>query len=161
MRYITSKDSETGMKFNAIADKRDQIYGAIEVILDELGIDEYRQGYWTAIGGISSLVYPKDKEVPTYLKKVVNNEYMPKLNTKKGKQLQARIDALPLVSNIELNSCIGFQNRFSTVGVKFNHPKWYIFEVDENWDVEVPIDCEEITKERYKELLREINHEQD
>jgi len=127
----------------------------------ELHVKEWRAGYWIAIGGVSSMVFEDDYEVPKYFKKgAQNGEFMPKKNMKEGKTIQKKIDSLINVSIHELNMCIGFdESMFKTIGYNSTNDEYFLFTIGEDWGIEVPIDCEEIATKEYNSLVKEAKIE--
>lgn len=154
MKFITKRDSETGKKFAEYEAKRQEAIKATHnLVFTEIGATEYRSKSSREIGGISSLIFEKDFILPDYMKKVRAGEYMPRSSVKEGKQLLEKIQALPTVRDNELNNCIGFDDFFKTIGFDPRNEQYFIFTCKEDWDIQIPPDCEEITTTRYKELV--------
>jgi len=154
MKFITKRDSETGKKFAEYEAKRQEAIKATHnFVFTEIGASEYRSKSSRETGGISSLIFGSDFIIPDYFKKIRSGEYMPRASVKEGKGLLVKIQALPTVSNCELNNCIGFDDFFNTIGFDPRNNKYFIFSVKEEWDIQIPPDCEEITTTRYKELV--------
>lgn len=157
MYFITKKTSETGKNFQKIAEKMDVIFNANKKLSEEIGFEQWRGGYWSAFGGFSSLIF-KEKPDEKVFKKVNGNEWLPKLSNKLGKEIQARLDASPKISIEELNQCIGFNGApFKTIGFARNNKEYFGFVVQEEWKVEIPQDCEEVTVSSYNKLFRKEN----
>ena len=157
MKFKTKRTSETGKKFAIIEDRLQQSLKASQKLAKELGAKDFREAYWVAGGGISSLVFPHDFTPPPYYKKVNHsselNEWMPKLNIKAGKEIMERINALPRVGIGELNKCIGFQeDMFKTIGFNMMNEEYFLFSAEEEWLDKLPADCEEITVGEYNAL---------
>ena len=87
---------------------------------------------------------------------VRNGEYMPKLNIKQGKAIQADFNKAVTVSKSELNSCIGWDEGFSeSIGFNSSNDKYFGFIIDDDWtDIIIPADCTEITATKYRELFK-------
>lgn len=154
MKFITKRDSETGKKFAEYEAKRQEaIKSTHNLVFTEIGATEYRSKSSHSTGGISSLIFDSNFIIPDYMKKVRSGEFMPKASIKEGKELLEKIQALPTVSNIELNNCIGFDDFFNTIGFDPRNEEYFIFTCKEEWEIQIPADCEEITTTRYKELV--------
>ncbi len=153
MKFITKRDSETGKKFAEYQTKASAAYNAAKDIITELDADRWRSLSRWSSGGISAIIFKPDQPIPSFFKQVKKGEYMPKVSTKEGAELQKKIDALPTVSAHELNMCVGFDCQlFKTIGFDFTHPEFFLFEANEDWDLTIRSDCEEITVTRYREL---------
>lgn len=153
MNFKTKRTSKTGLKFSKIEKKIKICFEEEKKLLDEIGVKQYRKGYWTAFGGISSLVFDKDMKIPGYMKKIRHEEYMPKKNIKEGIALDKKIKELPVVSKGELNACIGFkENMLKTIGFESSNPEYFLFSVNEDWGIKIPKDCKEITTTEYNKL---------
>ena len=157
MKYITKRDSETGKKFAEYEAKRQEAFKASRnLVFTEIGASEFREASSFSTGGISALIFGSDFEIPKHFKETKKGEYMPRVSTKEGRELQKKIEALPTVSNYDLNMCIGFKDKgFRTIGYDPRHKEYFIFSVLEKWNLKIPDDCEEITVTRYKELVPE------
>lgn len=156
MHFITKKTSETGKKFQVISEKADAVLKADKAVAKEIGFEQWRGGYWLVWGGFSSLIF-KEKPDEKVFKKVNGNEWMPRLNTKAGKEIQAKLDATPRVTIDELNQCIGFDGApFKTIGFAQNNKDYFGFIVDEKWEVKIPKDCEEVTVSKYNEIFKSV-----
>ena len=155
MYFITKKDSETGKKFQKIVDKFDICFEKQKELAEKYGFTSWRGERWVVAGGISSVVFPKGTTIDAKLWKQVKgkDEYMPRMNTKQGKAVQADFDLAVTVSKSELNACIGWDEEFSNIGFDGND-KYFGFCVSEDCGVIIPKDCEEITTTAYWELFR-------
>ena len=152
MYFITEKKSKTGKSFQTISDKKDDVFKKQKQVAKEIGFHQWRGGYWTVWGGFSCLMF-KDKPNEKVYKKQEDG-WMPKLNSKEGKEIQAKLDTCPKVEIDELNKCIGFDGApFKTIGFGWNNKKYFGFSVEQNWKVKIPKDCKEITTTEYKKLF--------
>lgn len=162
MKYITLKTSETGKKFIDCFEEMKEAAKQARELAISLGAEKWRGYPGVASGGISSLIFDTvpDKKI---WKNVYgsSNEWMPNLNTKEGKRIYSLIQNLPLVSRHKLNQCIGFDGQFTkNIGYEVGRGKYVGFIVDEEWDVQVPDDCEEVTTTRYNVLLgKEVSND--
>jgi hypothetical protein len=159
MRYITKKDSETGKKFLEVKKKMDEAQKAQRALALELGAKEWREGYFVRFGGISSLIFPDPEQVDKKVWKNVNkvkDEWMPRLTNKVGRAIHERIDNLPVVTSLDLNKCIGFNDKFKGIGVDFNNEEYISYITQPEWNAPVPEDCEEITYTRYNEMFGKV-----
>lgn len=154
MYLITKKSTETGKKFETVANKSKVVLEAQKALSKEIGFSQWRDGYWLVWGGFSALIFktPPDSKV---FKKVNGNEFMPKLNTKEGKVIQAKLDASPRITIEELNQCIGYNGSpFHTIGFAQKNKKYFGFVVGDDWGVKIPKDCEEVTVTKYNQLFK-------
>ena len=156
MHFITKKKSETGKKFQKIAEVAIASLKAEKALAKEFGFESWRGAYWHVYGGFSALIFKVNPNERIY-RKVNGNEWMPRMTTKEGKAIQAKLDSTPRVSINELNQCIGFDGApFKTIGFAQNNDNFFGFIVDEKWKVKIPKDCEEVTTSRYNELFKTV-----
>lgn len=153
MYYITKIDSLTGQKFAQIATKRKECHTAQKKIAEEIGFEKWRSSPWKCFGGISSCIFQKDPDEKIWRKVEGHQEWKPRRNTKQGKEIWKRFQALPTVDNCELNLCVGYDENWSTIGFASNNPEYFGFEGFEDWDHKVPRDCKEVTRSKYKQLF--------
>ena len=160
MYFITKKESETGKKFQKIAEKLEVCFENQKALAEKYGFTSWRGEYWVAAGGISSVIFPQGTTVDTKVwKEVRNGEYMPRLNIKQGKSIQADFDQAVTISKKELNACIGWGGDFiNCIGLDWNNDEYFCFFIEEDWtDVPIPADCTEITTSKYRELFKRKN----
>ena len=156
MYFITKKNSKTGKKFQKLSDKFNVCFESQKALAEKYGFTSWRGERWVVAGGISSVIFPKDTTVDTKVwKEVRNGEYMPKLNIKQGKAIQADFDQAITVTKAELNACIGWDEGFSkSIGFDGDNDKYFGFIIDDSWtDIIIPNDCTEITVTKYRELF--------
>ncbi len=152
MYFITKKTSATGKKFQAVDTKMDKIYDAQRVIAKEIGFNQWREGYWTSYGGFSCLIFKEKPDGEIYKRQ--EDGWMPRLNTKIGKEIQAKLDACPIMERDELNKCIGFGGApFSVIGFYRNNKTYFGFVGNESWDMKIPKDCEEVTTTKFNSIF--------
>ncbi len=154
MHFITKTNSETGKKFQVISKKAEEALKSEKALSKELGFKQWRGGYWMAFGGFSSVIFdnPPDKKL---WKSVNGNEWMPRLTSKEGKAIAAKLAATPRVGVDELNKCIGFNGApFKRIGFAQGNKQYFGFKIDENWKVKIPKDCEEVTTTKYNQLFK-------
>lgn len=155
MYYITKKESKTGLKFQELIAERDKCTEAAVILSKKYGFEEWRQGYWKAFGGISSCIFKEQPDKKIWGKGAAPGEYMPKRNSKIGKQINQEFDELPTVSLFQLNKCIGWESSgFQSIGFSFGNDEYFGFSVSEKRNLTVPEDCEEVTTSRYRELFK-------
>ena len=157
MYFITKKESETGKKFQKIAEKLEVCFENQKALAEKYGFTSWRGEYWVAAGGISSVIFPQGTTVDTKVwKEVRNGEYMPRLNIKQGKSIQYDFDQAVTISKKELNACIGWKEGFSEhIGFSKANNEYFGFIIEEDWtDVPIPSDCTEITTSKYRELFK-------
>lgn len=155
MKYKVSKGCETGKKLVAVKEKADKTLAAQKTLAEKYGFTQWAQGYWTAWGGISCVIFPEGTKIDTKLWRVADSGYYPKANSKAGKAIIADFDALPTVSKGELNKCVNYkEDMFGNIGVSFSNKDYVLFDVEEKWKVKVPGDCVEITTSEYNKLAK-------
>ena len=158
MYFITEKNSETGKKFQKIADKLDVCFENQKALAKKYAFTSWRGDRWVVAGGISSVIFPKGATIDTKVWKQIKgkDEYMPRLNIKQGKAIQADFDQAITVTKAELNACIGWDEGFSkSIGFDGDNDKYFGFIIDDSWtDIIIPNDCTEITVTKYRELFK-------
>lgn len=157
MYYITKKTSDTGKKFAEVNNKMIEAFNSRKEFCVKHDIKTFRGDLWAVEGGLSAIIFEDNITIDPKIWKNVNsskNEWMPRLNTKAGKEFQKKIDLLPTVSRSELNSCINWDGRWSHIGFQTTNSEYYGFTTNEKWDLTIPEDCEEVTSKRYKELFK-------
>jgi hypothetical protein len=155
MNFITKRTSETGKKFEAIVKRIDEAFNVQKKLAKEFGAKQWRPAYWVVAGGFSALDIDSEKVDKKIWKNVNSNEWMPRLTTKEGKEIQQRFDAMPKVTRGDLNTCIGFNDSlFRCIGFTRTNKEYFGFIVGDDWGVKIPSDCEEVTVSRYKELFK-------
>ena len=158
MYFITEKNSETGKNFQKIANKLDVCFENQKALAEKYGFTSWRGAYWVVAGGISSVMFPKGTTIDIKVwKEVKKGEYMPRLNTKQGKAIQADLEQAITISKAELNACIGWDEGFSKhIGFCKANNEYFGFTIDDDWtDIIIPNDCTEITATKYRELFKE------
>lgn len=153
MKFKTKKTSETGKKFMAVKERADSCFAAARELNAEVGAEQWR-GTYAVFGGISAFMFNNDYVAPKWMKKIGKNEYKPLGNRKEGKALQAKMDALPVVTRRQLNICIGFNDRLSTIGFDWENDEYALFHISEKWGIKIPDDCTEITTTEYNQLAK-------
>ena len=158
MYFITEKNSETGKKFQKIADKLDVCFENQKALAKKYAFTSWRGDRWVVAVGISSVIFPKGATIDTKVWKQIKgkDEYMPRLNIKQGKAIQADFDEAITVTKAELNACIGWDEGFSkSIGFDGTNDKYFGFIIDDDWtDITIPNDCTEITATKYRELFK-------
>ena len=155
MYYITEKTSKTGLKFQAISDKRKIAQDEAIAFSKKYGFTQYRSGYWQVFGGISScLNFKETPDKKIWGKGAGKGEFMPKKNSKVGKLINKELNDLTTVTIDDLNKCIGFDGApFKTIGFAENNDKYFGFAIGEDWKIEVPKDCEEVLASNYRKIF--------
>ena len=158
MYFITPKNSETGKKFQKIADKLDVSFENQKALAKKYAFTSWRGDRWVGAGGISWVIFPKGATIDTKVWKQIKgkDEYMPLLNIKQGKAIQADFDQAITVTKAELNACIGWDEGFSkSIGFDGTNDKYFGFIIDDDWtDIIIPNDCTEVTATKYRELFK-------
>ena len=157
MYFITPKNSETGKKFQKIAEKLDVCFENQKALAEKYGFTSWRGERWVVAGGISSVIFPQGTTIDTKVwKEVRDGEYMPRLNINQGKAIQADFDKALTISKAELNACISWNEGFSKhIGFCKANNEYFGFTIEDDWtDIVIPSDCTEITTSKYKELFK-------
>lgn len=146
MYFKTTKESETGKKFQALIDRAEAFKKGATELAKEFGFTWWRNGDGCFASGFSGVHFDRkpDKKIWRKVYTGVRGEYMPRGNTKIGKEIKKRMDALERVHITELNECIGFKETGKTIGFDYNSDV-FLFRLDEKWGFTPPADCQEIT----------------
>lgn len=151
--YIVKRTSVTGKKFVALEKQIAIMRKQHKALSKELGFTQYRGGYG-CFGGFSAICFDKEPNMEVW-KRVNRGEYMPRLNTKAGKEIQAKLNAPIKISHNELNKCIGFDGfPFQTIGYNANSKTYFGFIVGDDWGVKIPKDCKEVTNSQYQKTFK-------
>lgn len=154
MYYITKKDSETGKKFQALYQKMKEIRKKQKEIADKFNLSCWAEKHFQIAGQFRLVSFKEGEKIDLKNWKKYGGEfYLPKLSTKKGKEIQAEFDNIPIVSWEDLNACVGIKESRFHIGFRFNNDTYFGFTAKEEWGVEVPSDCEEITLAKWKEIF--------
>lgn len=157
MYYITTKTGTTGKKFASISKKMNECLVAQIKLSKKLGFKTWRDAYWVVSGGLSAVIFQNPEKVDKKVWKNVNDskdEWMPRLNTKEGKEIQLLMSELPVTELGALNKCIDFNDNWKAIGFDARNKKYFCFMTEEKWNLKVPKDCTEITTTKYKQLFK-------
>lgn len=155
MYYITKKDTETGKKFQILKQKLRKIRKKQKKIADKFKLFCWIDKPFQIAGQIWLVSFKEGEKIDLKnWKKYKNKYYLPKLNTKKGKEIQAEFDDIPIISWEELNACVDIKENHFHIGFNFSE-EYFGFTAKEEWEVEIPADCEEITFTQWKEIFKE------
>lgn len=153
MYYKTLKSTKTGKKFEELVVKIQETSAEQKRLCTKYGFEQYRPHGFYAWGGFSSCIFkvaPNKKDWKNVFDS--KDEWMPRLTSNVGKAIQKEFEAMPAVTRKELNSCIGFNQHFKSIGFDWCDTH-FGFSVKEDWGVKVPSDCEEITKTEFNKLF--------
>ena len=113
MKFKVLKNTEL---YNNIYNILNEKVAAINASMDlckKLGGITFRPSGWSIGGGISSICFPVEQDLKIWKKTGYGPlEYMPRLNSKLGKEISAQIAALPEVRYTELNGLFGPKSPF-------------------------------------------------
>jgi hypothetical protein len=157
MKYITKKSSATGKKLAEVEMKMNECFDVQIAMAKKYGFKKWRRGFWCVSGRFSAVIFAPNTEVDTKVWKNVNgskNEWMPKCNTKKGKEIQKDFDTMPCVKPSELNNCVGYNETFGNIGFNRGNDKFYGITAEDLWEIKAPADCKEITTTEYNNLFQ-------
>jgi len=152
MYFKTIKTGNTGLKFKSVLKEMKMVWQSQREIAEEIGFHEWRSAYMVVDGGISSVIFKEKPDTKTW-KEVYPDEWMPRLSTKAGKEIQAKFDKLPVVTFEALNSCVGFKATFKHIGFYHHNEKYFGIKIKDEWHFNPPYDCEEITYSEFKKLF--------
>lgn len=154
MKFKTLKTSETGKRLAALIEKKEDVEAQAQALAKEYDATRWNIGAGAVWGGISALILTDEPDTKLWRRKHAG--WYPKKNSKAGKALAKRFEALPVVDKEDLNSCVGFGDRFfKTIGLNWMHEEYFGFAVGEDWEYEPPADCTEITVSEYNKIFRE------
>ena len=158
MKYITKRNSTTGKKLVELEKEMNLCLKAQKKLAKEIGFEKWRQAYFTVAGGISAVFFKEGTIVDKKLWKNVNdseNEWMPRLTSKEGKQIRAKINDLPCVMPESLNKCISDKiSPWSHPGIHFKNKTYIALDITQDWKIKMPKDCKEITVTEYNRLFK-------
>lgn len=118
-------------------------------LCDEYKFKEYRRGHWTYAGGFTAFCSPLG-EVDLELFKQDNcGNFTPRLNTRKGKELQAKMDSVPSITTMDINKLFGLR-AYEGMGIAFKDKEWIGISVEDN--AIIPPYAIEITKIEWMNL---------
>ncbi len=151
MYFKTKKTTETGKKFVAFQEELDRAHIAIKEVLGEFNAYQYTTIPFMLDTGISSVLFDETPDFKYW--KICDKGYYPKKNTKKGREMAAKLSNTPLVSEDMLNACIGYKADGSYhIGYHERDDNYYFHHnMLEGW--ECPEDCEEIIYSEYKKAI--------
>ena len=154
MFYKTSPDSATGKMLISMNESMNSATDSAIELTEELGGCGSMVGHWCVSGGISTILFDKDRIPENW--KSVRDGFMPKNNNKIGKAIHRKISMLPVVSFSDLNACVGLKSGFGHIGYRI-HDNNILYTVGEklliqsNYDK--PDDCTEITRTEFNQLF--------
>lgn len=154
MKYITKRSSETGKKFEELEKRKNEVWGKIKQLGEELGFQNFCSSSLFSLN-IAAVKFDHQPDLKTFKKSSISREnmYEPRLSTKAGKEIAKKFKDCGSISQREINACIGYKNLFRTIGYDFSNKEFIGFEVKENWKVKVPEDCTEVTVTDYNNLF--------
>lgn len=152
MYYITEKNSETGKKFQTFYDKRKEIYDKEQELSRKYNFQQWGINGFFIQGKIDFVRFDNENQVDMKVWKKDGQNYSPRLNTKKGKEIQADFDQLESLSWNDLNACVGWDTFAKVIGTNKSE-KYFGFTTMNDWDTPIPADCKEITNTEWKEIF--------
>lgn len=161
MYYKVPKSSPTGEQLTALRERIKSANDSALSLVQSVGAETFRPGYWAIGGGVSSIIFPAGKpdksELKHWKRGAQKGEYLPSERTKQGKELIAKIEALPRVLRDDLNRIVGYSHRWNVCGIQWNKDAdYYLINFMENWEYQIPSDCIELTRSEYKDLSRKL-----
>jgi hypothetical protein len=112
MYFIVRKGSALYDKFQKLREDMKSAHAAAKKLAKELGAEAIRGSSLGLAGGISSFVFPEGTPKPKNWKRIIYGdwEYFPS-KFKANAELLARIEALPVVKEKELNDIVAYNWR--------------------------------------------------
>lgn len=154
MFFITKRYSETGLKFQKLDDKRKSMYLMMDNLQEEVRADNYYTSSNHAFGAIISFVFEKEPDLKIWKYSKKDNDYTPKVSSKEGKIIKEKMKLIEFISKKELNSCITDKLLFAkTIGFNWSNKDFFGITIREEWGIEMPNDCEEVTTTKYNEMF--------
>lgn len=154
MFYITEKTSETGKKLAIVKEKSDVCFEAAKALSDKYGFNKWRSFYGVAFGGITGCIDFNEQPDPKIWRKIDRNEYYPRKNVKKGKEIHNEFKNLPYVTEEDLHKAINWDGyRTYRIGFDPNNEHYFGIEVGDDWPITLPRDCKEVTVTEYRKLF--------
>lgn len=117
-------------------------------LAEELGFKKIAWSTHAYIGGIGLLTDPIDIVNFKNYKKVKGG-YLPRLSTKGGKLIQAKIDVLPIISRGMISRILGL-DPWSSLYINWGNNGFILVSSDQNLSKDVEL--EEITRTQFDEL---------
>lgn len=177
MFYITEKDSTTGKKFSEYLQKKESAIKSAEQLSRDFGAEDYAT-YAPHTknfggGGIYCVFFPEgtkvDKKVwkedktykfqrsPTH--KQWDTNWTPKETSLKGKEIKEKINALPMITERDLNACVGWNESVNHVDLSISENHYgisvsQIFIERKSNPLVMPEDCKEVTYSEFKDVFK-------
>jgi hypothetical protein len=154
-RYFkTSRQSETGKKLKQIFDKAENFDKKVEELKEKYGFKGivYNIFFYK---GISAVLLDEevDKTIWRKVKGVKDGYWIRERGAKAIKQDFDNWKELSIYRQ-DLDEIIGGGDPFCQAGFDMSNPDYYLFNIDEDWEYDVPEDCEEISNLEYKKLIK-------
>lgn len=158
MYYITKIDSETGKKFQALKEKRQVIFDKQKVLSKKYGFSQWIEAPFLIAGSIECVFFEEETKIDPKIWKLYNtydgeNFYAPKLNSKVGKEIKQDFESFEKISWNDLNACVGADMFAKCIGFAWGKD-YFGFTTKEEWALEIPADCQEITYTKWKEIFK-------
>lgn len=163
--FKISKDSDLGKSFTDLLEKCNKAREATNALIKEITqLDdvEYFKPLDSIAGGIHSIPMATAPDMTVWKIHPQTKAYLPRA-TKKGNLIREKFDALPYVSQNDLNAIIGFKSHLTISEERLKNYKNYGLLPVENWYLimifpqsswEQPVDMIEITKGEYDKLAK-------
>ena len=153
MYYITPKSSETGRKFAGYIEMTRTVFDQQKQLAYELGFARWLT--WQVTGTIACVQFDAIPDPKIWKqRKSEPDKWVPRRDTKAGKEVAAKLENGSKIQWQDLNSCIGLDDVFYHIGFAVGKDNdFYGFEVDKA-ELKIPEDCEEVTSIRYNKLFR-------
>ena len=151
MYFKVSKGSETGAKIEKVRVLLSEHRAEQKALAEKYGFKEWQ----VAVPGRQIVgvffeqgIIPDDK---LWRNSKSNDGFVPRANRKQGKKLREELRA-PQVWPDDINGAIGIFDEWSTIGIDWTNPNYYLIEVPEDMEFTPSEDVIEITSRVYKSL---------
>ena len=165
--FKISKDSDLGKSFADLFEKCNKVKEVSRSLVREITQSEsndleYFIPSYSIAGGIHSIPMSTAPDMTVWKIHPQTKAYLPRA-TKKGNLIREKFDALPYVSQNDLNAIIGFKSHLTISEERLKSYKNYGLLPVENWYLimifpqsswEQPVDMIEITKGEYDKLAK-------
>ena len=133
MKFKVLKGTALHESISSIMKLRNEAIDESMKLVKELGARTCRPSRWGIGGGIESICFDEAQDLKIWKKMSYGtNEFMPRLNNKAGKEIQAKIDSLPYVTYPDLNGLFGKSSPFWCPSIIDTHD-CYLVEIPDQY----------------------------
>lgn len=154
MYYQVDTKSEVGKKLVELEAKMKDCFSKAKEFAEKYHIQKWSSGFFSAAGGMSTVHFEGIADTNGWRRLKNKPGWVPDRRTKKGKQINAEIEALPVVSISELKKIIGLKDQdtlLTSPGYR-SYKDMIFISVREEWNYSPLEGMKEITVSEYKRL---------